>query len=67
MVLARFFCPRDRGFTLSLCPGGGEFALSKKLPGVARGNGQALNSLIHKAICVNVTPIKATKIKVFEM
>ena len=28
-VLARFFCSRGLGFAHSLCPGGGEFALSK--------------------------------------
>ena len=35
--LALFFCPRGRGFKLSLCPGGGEFALSKNSPGVGPG------------------------------
>ena len=29
-VLARPFCPKGQGF---LCPGGGEFALSKEFPG----------------------------------
>ena len=32
-VLERFFCPRGRGFALSLCLGGGEFARSKQFPG----------------------------------
>ena len=39
-VLARFFCPRSRGFALSLCPGCGEFALSKSSLGFARGGGE---------------------------
>ena len=32
-VLARFLCSRGQGFALSLCPGGGAFALSKNSPG----------------------------------
>ena len=32
-VLVRLFFPRGQGFALSLCPGDGEFALSKKFPG----------------------------------
>ena len=36
-ILARFFCPRDRGFALSLYQGGGKFGLSKKFPrGIVR-------------------------------
>ena len=31
------FCPRGRGSALSLCLGGGEFALSKNSPGVLPG------------------------------
>ena len=38
-VLARFICPKCRGFALFLCPGGGEFVLSKKSPGVCPGEG----------------------------
>ena len=30
--LARFFCPRGRGFALSLCSGDGAFGLSNKIP-----------------------------------
>ena len=32
-VLTRFFCPRGRGFALSLCPEGEELALSKEFSG----------------------------------
>ena len=30
-VLARFFCPRVRGFALSLCPRGGDSPFQKKI------------------------------------
>ena len=36
-VLAQFFRPRGQGFALSLCPWGGEFALSKNTPGFCPG------------------------------
>ena len=42
-VLARFFCPSGQAFALSLCPGTGEFALSKNFPGVCPEGGQACN------------------------
>ena len=32
-VLARFIGPVGRGFELSFCPGGGEFAHQKNCPG----------------------------------
>ena len=41
-VLARFFCPRGLGFALSLCSGGGEFALPKQSPGVCPGKKSGL-------------------------
>ena len=31
--LARFICPRGRGFVLSLCPGVGNSLFQKKFPG----------------------------------
>ena len=37
-VLARFFCPKVRGFALSLCPRGGD-SQKKKSPGVCLGGG----------------------------
>ena len=43
-VLARFSCPRGRGFALSLCSGRWSIRPFKKIPG---GDGQAWNSLIH--------------------
>ena len=33
------FSAQHRGFALSLCPGGGEFALSKNSPGGCQGGG----------------------------
>ena len=33
------FCPRGRGFALSLCQRGGEFAHSKNSPGLGLGEG----------------------------
>ena len=36
-VLARFYRPGGKDFELLFCPGGGEFAQSKKLPGVLPG------------------------------
>ena len=36
-VLARFYRPGGGGFELLSCPGGGEFAHQKKLPGVLPG------------------------------
>ena len=44
------FCPKGRGLALSLFPGVGEFSLSKNSLGVARGDGQAWNSLIHNPL-----------------
>ena len=46
-VLARFFCPRGRGFTVPLCPRGEEFALSKNSPRFAWGGG---SSIVHGGI-----------------
>ena len=37
--LARFIGPGGRGFELSFCPGGGEFAHQKIAPGFCRGRG----------------------------
>ena len=57
-VLARFFCPGDRGFALSLCSGGGEFALPKKSLGISRGgggDGQVWNRLIHCELLMSMT------------
>ena len=44
-VLARFYRPGGRGFELSFCLGGGEFAHQKNCPGVlpGGGDGQAWN------------------------
>ena len=36
-VLARSFCPRGRGFTLSRCPGGGNSPFQKTPRGFAGG------------------------------
>ena len=44
------FLPQVSEFRTFLCPGGGEFALSKTLPGGFRGDGQAWNSLIHNSV-----------------
>ena len=41
-VLARLFCPRVQDFALSLCPGDGEFALSKNFPGGLPGGWSGL-------------------------
>ena len=51
-VLARLFCPKSRGFALSLRPGEGKSRPFKNFPGVSSGgggggDGQAWNSLIH--------------------
>ena len=39
-VLARFLCPKVRGFALYLCPRGGDSPFQKKSPGVCLGGGE---------------------------
>ena len=35
--ISSFYRPGDRGFEVSFCPGGGEFAHQKNCPGVLTG------------------------------
>ena len=56
-ILARFFCPRGRGFALSLCPGVANSPFQKNSPGVGPGgwSGLELTDTLIKELGNNIS------------